>query len=198
VGGNPDWGISSASFSPDGQRVITAQFDETARVWDLATGKQLKDLSGHDGVVLDAGLSPNGRRAITGSRDKKVVLWDLERDEPVAVLADHGDYVNTVKFSKDGRKVLTASNDGTARIWSVFPTTEAAVDYAIRMVPRCLTPSERDEAFLDHVPPSWCIEMAKWPYFTEEWKDWLRQSSQNPSLPLPKTPTWEGSPVVVK
>ncbi|TCG04459.1 hypothetical protein BZM27_40695 [Paraburkholderia steynii] len=43
--------VDSAVFSPDGKRVVTASWDGTARVWDLATGKQIVQLSGHQNLV---------------------------------------------------------------------------------------------------------------------------------------------------
>jgi WD40 repeat protein len=34
------WGVSSAAFSPDGSRIVTASLDQTARIWDTATAKE--------------------------------------------------------------------------------------------------------------------------------------------------------------
>src|SRR5262249_18667869 len=47
------------------------------------------------------------------------------------------------------------------------------VDEAKQVSPRCLERSQRLEAFLDPEPPAWCIETGKWPYHTQDWKDWL-------------------------
>ena len=48
--------VIDAAFSPDGQRVVTAAFDRTARIWDTGSGVQLVVFSGHtrsrDGKVL--------------------------------------------------------------------------------------------------------------------------------------------------
>ena len=41
-------GVTSAQFSPDGTRIVTASDDKTARVWDAATGKSLATLAGHE------------------------------------------------------------------------------------------------------------------------------------------------------
>ena len=42
--------VSSAAYSPDGTRIVTASVDKTARIWDARTGAQLVVLSGHDGI----------------------------------------------------------------------------------------------------------------------------------------------------
>jgi hypothetical protein len=46
-------------------------------------------------------------------------------------------------------------------------------------------------AFLDAEPPTWCIEMGKWPYHTQDWKVWLTYKRANASPPLPDTVEWQ-------
>ncbi|MHC5722455.1 MAG: WD40 repeat domain-containing protein, partial [Nostoc sp.] len=66
----------SASFSPDGKRIVTASQDGTARVWDIS-GKQLAELQGHTGSVISASFSPDGKRIVTASIDKTARVWDI-------------------------------------------------------------------------------------------------------------------------
>src|SRR5262249_16201008 len=40
--------VVSAHFSPDGKRLVTASWDNTAIVWDAGTGKKLHQLTGHE------------------------------------------------------------------------------------------------------------------------------------------------------
>ena len=56
--------VRSASFSPDGARIVTASEDNTARVWDAASGKQIAALKGHEDRVVSAGFSPDGARIV--------------------------------------------------------------------------------------------------------------------------------------
>ena len=56
-----------AQFSPDGRRVVTASADNTARVWDAATGKALSEPMKHDDVVNSAQFSADGQRVVTAS-----------------------------------------------------------------------------------------------------------------------------------
>ena len=45
-------GVFSAQFSPDGQRVVTASWDKTARLWDAASGKPIGEPMKHENQVL--------------------------------------------------------------------------------------------------------------------------------------------------
>jgi WD40 repeat protein len=67
--------VKSALFSPDGQSVVTASDDQTARIWDAATGKEVHLLRHRAGVVF-ALMTPDGRHVVTASDSIRV--WDLE------------------------------------------------------------------------------------------------------------------------
>jgi WD40 repeat protein len=113
--------IYSAVFSPDGQRVLTASEDETARIWDLS-GHQLAILRGHEGQVIRAIFSPpDGRLILTGSIDKTARLWSAD-GELLATLKGHTADVGHLAFSPDGKLMLTAvdgggTRDSVVRLW---------------------------------------------------------------------------------
>ena len=59
----------------DGQRMVTASADETAKVWEANTGQELFTMTGHDGWVFSAAYSADGQRIVTGGRDKTAKVW---------------------------------------------------------------------------------------------------------------------------
>jgi WD40 repeat protein len=63
-------GVNSAQYSPDGKRLVTASGDNTAKIWDVVSGKIITDLKGHTKFVSSAQFSPDGTKIVTASGDK--------------------------------------------------------------------------------------------------------------------------------
>jgi WD40 repeat protein len=131
--GGGKYPVYSAAFSPDGSRIVTASYDETARIWDTATRKEIMVLRGHGSVVSSAAFSPDGSRIVTASWDKTARIWDAATGKEITVLRGHEDDVNSAAFSPDGQRIVTASGalrgtkDNTARIWDAATGKEIMV-----------------------------------------------------------------------
>jgi WD40 repeat protein/tetratricopeptide (TPR) repeat protein len=122
---NLPWGalsITKAQASPP------EELYQTARVWDLTTGKPLSPLLPHPAPVEYGLFSPDGRYAVTVSlpHSGKVSLWLWEADTGrlVAPPLEHPGSVQEVAFSPDGKLLVTAGGaaargKGEARVWEV-------------------------------------------------------------------------------
>jgi len=124
--------ITQLGFSPEGDRLATASYDRTIRLWDAVTGALQGALQGHDGLIRAIEFSPDGRRLLStgASRTMETVtdtptgrlrvpgdgtsrLWDVAGVKQVAVLPASG----SAQFSPDGRSILTADPLRTPRLW---------------------------------------------------------------------------------
>jgi len=109
--------VEIAAFSPDGQRIVTASADHTARVWDAANGHLLVTLQGHTFGLVSAVFSPDGQRIVTASFDHTALVWNAQNGQLLATLEGHTGPVYDAEFSPDGQRIVTASFDQTARVW---------------------------------------------------------------------------------
>ena len=109
--------VSSASFSADGKRIVTASQDFTARIWDADSGNELLTLTGHDQIVNSASFSVDGKRVVTASYDGTAKAWDAETGKELLTLTGHANTVISASFSADGKRIITAAWDGTAKVW---------------------------------------------------------------------------------
>ncbi|MBE7555759.1 MAG: NACHT domain-containing protein [Anaerolineales bacterium] len=110
--------INTASFSPDGMRIVTASDDHTATLWNGQTGTLIATLESHTDKVNSAYFSPDGTRIVTASDDHTAILWNGQTGTLITTLKGHTDNVNSAYFSPDSTRMVTASDDHTAILWN--------------------------------------------------------------------------------
>jgi hypothetical protein len=110
-------GLVGIAFAPDGQRIVTGSLDATARIWDAATGAELRRFTEHHDRVLGVAFSPEGRRILSTDETGTALLWEAATGRVLLTLKGHSGYIWCAAFSPDGRRVLTGSFDKTAKLW---------------------------------------------------------------------------------
>jgi WD40 repeat protein len=109
--------VACVAFSPDGKRILTGSWDDTAKLWDAETGQEIRTFSGHTDWVTSVAFSPDGKQVLTGSYDRTAKLWDVETGQEIHTFSGHTSWVTSVAFSPDGMRVLTGSRYSRAKLW---------------------------------------------------------------------------------
>ncbi len=114
-------GIAYAvAFTPDGQWIATAGFDDTLKLWDANTLEAVRTMEGHSEIVLCVAASPDGTQLASGSGDRFIKLWDVPKRSAIhsqPVRDDNG--VLALDRNGDGKRLVTAGSDNIVRIWEV-------------------------------------------------------------------------------
>ena len=83
--------VRSVSFSPDGKLLASGSHDKTVKLWDVATGREIRTLEGHSGGVISVSFSPDGKLLASGSEDGTTRLWNAQTGKEVAMFVSFTD-----------------------------------------------------------------------------------------------------------
>ena len=126
--------VSSVSFSPDGSQIVSGARNQvgfegqgaenTIKVWDAATGKELRTLNGHTDGVNSVSFSLDGMLIVSGSQDKTIKVWDAVTGDELHTLNGHSESVSSVNFNPDRTRIVSGSHDKTVKIWDAATGAE--------------------------------------------------------------------------
>jgi WD40 repeat protein len=113
--------VNKIAFSPDGKYLASAGDDGMVRLWDVATRKQVRALSGHTRRVVGVAFSPDGQRLASSGLDMTVRIWDPSSGQETLVLKGDTRFTSGLAFSPDGRQLVASSVNGV-KVWNApFP-----------------------------------------------------------------------------
>lgn len=111
--------IYAVAVSPDGATIASASYDKLIKLWDAATGKELKTLKDHTDAIYALTFTPDGKRLISGAADRTIKVWDPATGERLYTLSEPTDGINTLAVSPDGKLLAAAGQDKSIRIYAL-------------------------------------------------------------------------------
>ena len=109
--------VNSVALGRDGKRIVSSSSDNTLKVWDADTRREIHTLKGHTKPVLSVAFSPDGKRIVSGSQDSTLKIWDADKGVAIHTLKGHILDVACVAFSRDGKRIVSGGKDTKIKVW---------------------------------------------------------------------------------
>jgi WD40 repeat protein len=134
------WSGAGFAFSPDGTKALVCGPDDpfdtkkelqgnrenSVRLWDLPSGKELGLVKVRTRMFRDVAWSPTGKLAIVGGDSGTILLLNVEKMEVLKKFVGHTSGIRCLVWSRDGKTFLSGSWDSTVRLWDVQTGKEVA------------------------------------------------------------------------
>ena len=119
-----NFSVHSLAFAPDGKTLAVGTGNKKIHLWDVATHKLIKTISGHQHAVCELAFSADGTILASGDTGGKIHLWELATRRPLKTYEISKGFIHRLAFSPDVKTLASLSNsnhrqDGTIFLWDV-------------------------------------------------------------------------------
>jgi WD40 repeat protein len=116
--GNSDV-VSSLRLSADGQKLLSASWDGSIRLWNVGTGLMERKFSDHRGAVHVAIFGNEGKTIFSAGADRTIRVWDVLTSKIIRTFEGHKAEVTSLLFSPDNQMLISHSVDGATKFWDL-------------------------------------------------------------------------------
>jgi WD40 repeat protein len=118
-----EYRTSFLAFSSDGKYIVSISGREnTIKIWDCTTKRQMRTLTGHSGGVNSVAFSPDGKQIVSGSMDGKIKFWDAIMGKDLHTIEMNREMnrfsIHDVKFSPNSNYITVLHSSGIS-IWDM-------------------------------------------------------------------------------
>lgn len=109
--------VTCATFSPDGKYVLTGSYDNTIKLWNRESGKEIRAFNAHIAHIRSLDFSPDGTHFVSASADNTAMVFEVITGKVKFVCEDINDNLWKAVYSKDGSKIMTSNNRDEVNVW---------------------------------------------------------------------------------
>ncbi len=108
--------ICAVAFNPVGQEVASVGEDGTIKLWNVAQGRLIKTLKGHEGMTQSVAFSANGKLLASSGKDNAIKIWDMAEGNVIHSIPVNSE-ANALMFSGNSQNLLSGNSDCNIKVW---------------------------------------------------------------------------------
>ncbi len=111
--------VYALAFSPDNKLLATCGYDRLIKLWDVSSGKLVRELKDHSDAVYSVAFNSDGTLLASGAADRAVKVWDVATGKRLFTLSESTDWVYAVAWNPANKQLAAAGVDRSVRVWDV-------------------------------------------------------------------------------
>ncbi|MBL3654678.1 caspase family protein [Fulvivirga sediminis] len=111
--------IKSVAFTPNGKYLLTGSKDNTIKLWDFESGREIRTYFGHTATVKDIAITSDGLHFVSGSEDGTAKLWEIVSGKIIRTYETPKTQLNKVALSNDDQMLFTGGYSWKGYIWNL-------------------------------------------------------------------------------
>lgn len=104
-------GASELLFSPDGESLVAANYDNDIRIWKTRSGELVRKIEDMTGAMFAAQFTPDGKQLLMAGLDETVYVLDGATFQKLRTYKGHGETIAALAVSPDGKMIVTGGFD---------------------------------------------------------------------------------------